>query len=149
MIAATATYMGLRTCRYRPPTTSCSVGATGAGVPTPSTTKRTKAWTSTNRPAAIRAAPSTRSAGGVRWASHPVSHHGIRPAVTPGARAKKAALPAAAIALRVRRRARDQEPTAAGAAGWATPIMASRVTSAASSSSLIPSVPDGRRGITR
>jgi len=79
----------------------------------------------------------------------PVSHHGIRPAATPGPTAKKAALPAAAVALRIRRRPRDQEPTAAGAAGWPTPIMASRVTSAASSSSLIPSVPDGRRGITR
>ena len=38
---------------------------------------------------------------------------------------------------------------AAAAAGWATPIIASRVTSPVSSSSVIPSVPSGRRGITR
>ena len=37
----------------------------------------------------------------------------------------------------------------AGVAGWATPIIESRVTSAASSSSPIPSLPPGRRGITR
>jgi hypothetical protein len=42
-----------------------------------------------------------------------------------------------------------EEPTGAGAADWATPIIESRVTSAANSSSLIPSLPAGRRGITR
>ena len=58
--------------------------------------------------------------------------------MTPGASAKKTALPAAAIALRIGSAGalRRYEPTAAGAAGWATPIIASRVTSAASSSSL-------------
>jgi len=40
-------------------------------------------------------------------------------------------------------------PIGAGAAGWATPIIESRVISAASPSSLMPSVPAGRRGITR
>ena len=35
MSAATARYIGLRTWRYRPVTTRCSVGATGAGVPSP------------------------------------------------------------------------------------------------------------------
>jgi len=40
-------------------------------------------------------------------------------------------------------------PIGAGAAGWATPIIESRVISAASPSSPMPSVPAGRRGITR
>jgi hypothetical protein len=36
MIApTTARYIGLRVKRYTPPTTRCSVGASGAGVPTP------------------------------------------------------------------------------------------------------------------
>src|SRR5499427_2199886 len=40
IVASSARYMGLRTYRYRPPTTRCAGGATGAGVPSPSTTNR-------------------------------------------------------------------------------------------------------------
>jgi len=48
-------------------------------------------------PAAIVSnAPSTRRGNGKAANRQPVSHHGSRPATTPGATAKKSALPAAA-----------------------------------------------------
>src|SRR6516164_5123945 len=91
--------MGLRTYRYRPPTTRCAGGATGAGVPSPSTTNRANADTSMAVPATTSTAPSTRS--GTRWDSgapgcQSVISHGTSPTMVPGARAKKTALPAAA-----------------------------------------------------
>lgn len=39
----------MRTCRYSPPVTRCWGGATGAGVPRPSTTNRAKAWISVDQ----------------------------------------------------------------------------------------------------
>src|SRR5690349_13367469 len=103
MVATTARYIGLRTYRYRPPTTRRSVGATGAGVPRPSATNRAKAWTRTIAPRMSMISPATRT--GAQWASgprtcHRVSHQGTTPATTPGAAAKNSALPAAAVGLR-------------------------------------------------
>src|SRR5579872_1615169 len=102
MAATTARYMGLRTYRYRPPTTRLSVGATGAGVPRPSATNRAKAWTSTIAPRMSRISPATRT--GAQPASDPrtchrVSHQGTTPATTPGATAKNSTLPTAAVSL--------------------------------------------------
>src|SRR5690242_468661 len=102
MAATTARYIGLRTYRYRPPTTRRSVGATGAGVPRPSATNRAKAWTSTIAPRMSRISPATRT--GAHPASDPrtchrVSHQGTRPATTPGATAKNSTLPTAAVGL--------------------------------------------------
>ena len=76
------------------------VGATGAGVPSPSQAKRAKASRTTTRPAAIRrrpaqrraATPSTGGSGPQR-----VISQGIRPATTPGARTRKTRLPTAAL----------------------------------------------------
>src|SRR5918997_1896962 len=106
MAASTATYMGLRTWRYGPPTTKRSGAATGAGVPRPSTTKRQNAWISATSPAASSAAPSTRTDARYGTDSRtlqPVSIHGTRPATTPGAARKNAALPTAAVRLRILR----------------------------------------------
>src|SRR5829696_3051631 len=61
MAATTATYIGLRTWRYAPPTTRRSGAATGAGVPKPSTTKRTNAPTSAISAARSTTPPSTRA----------------------------------------------------------------------------------------
>src|SRR3954454_14443189 len=96
MSAPTATYIGLRTWRYAPPTTNRSVGATGAGVPSPSSTKRTNASSRTTRPAPIIRPPSTRSGVHHVSASQRVRSHGISPATTPGAIMRKAKLWAAA-----------------------------------------------------
>src|SRR6516165_4375764 len=60
IVASSARYMGLRTYRYRPPTTRCAGGATGAGVPSPSTTNRANADTSMAVPATTSTAPGTR-----------------------------------------------------------------------------------------
>src|SRR5262245_6374872 len=119
MAATTARYMGLRTYRYRPPITRCSVGATGEGVPSPSMTNRAKAWTRTNAPRTRRITPPTRRAA--QWASGPrtcqcVSHQGTRPATTPGATAKNSALPAAAVGLRIL--APSPVSVGGGMAGW-------------------------------
>src|SRR5918994_7465229 len=97
--------MGLRTQRYTPPTTRCSGAATGAGVPKPSTTKRTNAPTSAITPARSSAPPSTRTGAqygrGSRTCQPPVNNHGIRPPTTPGANRKNTALPTAAVDLRM------------------------------------------------
>ena len=76
------------------------MGATGAGVPSPSQAKRAKASRTTTRPAAIRMRPVQRRAprrspggSGLQW----VISQGIRPATTPGARTRKARLPSAAL----------------------------------------------------
>src|SRR5262245_7139416 len=111
IVASSARYMGLRTCRYRPPTTRCTGGATGAGVPSPSTTNRANADTSTAVPATTSTAPSTRR--GRRWDSgapgcQSVISHGTSPAMVPGARAKKTALPVAAALLRMAPRYRSR-----------------------------------------
>src|SRR5215203_607680 len=104
MIARPATYIGLRTWRYSPPTTRRLGAATGTGVPKPSTTKRVNAWTITISPAASRTAPSTRTGAKYGTGSctrQPVSNHGIRPAKTPGPTTKNTALPTAAVCLRI------------------------------------------------
>src|SRR5919199_2062539 len=104
MAASTATYMGLRTWRYTPPTTRRSGAATGAGVPKPSTTKRTNALTSTISPARSSNPPSTRTGaqyGRGSRACQRVNNHGIRPTTTPGATRKNTALPTAAFRLRI------------------------------------------------
>src|SRR5215211_3498573 len=104
MAASTATYIGLRTWRYAPPTTRRSGAATGAGVPWPSTTKRTNAWTSAISPATSTTPPSTRAGAqygrGSRTCQR-VSAHGTRPTTTPGANKKNSALPTAAVDLRI------------------------------------------------
>src|SRR5215471_14899047 len=99
IVASSARYMGLRTYRYRPPTTRRAGGATGAGVPRPSSTNRANADTSMAVPATTSTAPSTRS--GTRWDSgapgcQSVISHGTSPTMVPGAKTKKTALPAAA-----------------------------------------------------
>src|SRR5215217_167005 len=104
MIARPATYIGLRTWRYSPPTTRRLGAATGTGVPKPSTTKRVNAWTITISPTASRTAPSTRTGAKYGTGSctrQPVSNHGIRPAKTPGPTTKNTALPTAAVCLRI------------------------------------------------
>src|SRR5262245_37643 len=102
MTVTTARYIGLRTWRYRPPTTSDSVGATGAGVPDPSVTKRAKAITSTAAPAATRATPSPRSGAATDPPERQsVSSQGMAPATTPGATTKNAAAPRVASGLRM------------------------------------------------
>src|SRR5918995_1445634 len=102
MIAATARYIGFLTYRYSPPTTRRSLGATGAGVPRPSPTKRANACTSTRTPAAMRIRPPIHSGtqyGKGPRASQPVSNHGTRPATTPGANTRNTRLPMAALAF--------------------------------------------------
>ena len=102
MTASTARYIGLRTYRYGPATTSCSVGAGGAGVPRPSTAKCANDQISTAAPAAISTPPVTwTGTGQAAPACQPVSHHGTRPATTPGASTRKAALPATAAFVRI------------------------------------------------
>lgn len=59
--AVTATYIGLRTKRYKPRTIRVRVGATGAGVPSPSKAKRAKASRVTASPATIRMRPVQRA----------------------------------------------------------------------------------------
>src|SRR5207245_6369216 len=81
---------------YRPPTTSLSVGATGAGVPIPSATKRAKASRSTAAPAATAIQPMTWSHAGAPADCHRLRSQGTRPATTPGARTRKSRLPTAA-----------------------------------------------------
>src|ERR1041385_5153479 len=105
MAASSATYMGLRTCRYSPFTTRRSGAATGAGVPRPSITKRTKDWPAAATPATTRAAPTMRSGvqpGSGSRSRQPVSSQGITPAIVPGATTKNSALPAAARILLTR-----------------------------------------------
>src|SRR4051794_21325299 len=114
----TATYIGLRTWRYRPPTTSRSVGATGAGVPAPSTTKRAKACSSAATPATTSAAPRMTSQVGGSFERQPVSSHGTTPPMTPGATTRNTRLPRAALRLRTGplggRRFPELEPGALG-----------------------------------
>src|SRR5258708_6625856 len=93
--------MGLRTYRYSPPTTRCSVGATGAGVPRPSTTNLANACTSTSPPATTSAPPSTLAGGHQLVARQPVSHSGPRPTSVPGASAMNTELPTAATDRRM------------------------------------------------
>src|ERR687895_2395119 len=79
--------------------TSRSVGATGAGVPIPSATKRANAWSRTPTPTIRTMTPATWKGNQINpdaSTSQPVSRHGIRPATMTGASAKKSALPAAA-----------------------------------------------------
>src|SRR3954453_7053034 len=95
MVAPTARYIGLRTWRYSPPTTSRSVGAVGAGVPRPSKTKRPNACRRTPVPRTIRAAPRTTTAVAGFVERQPVSSHGTRPATTPGATSRNRTLPSA------------------------------------------------------
>src|SRR4051794_3921066 len=99
MVAPTARYIGLRTWRYSPPTTSRLVGAVGAGVPRPSKTKRPNACRRTPTPRAIRAAPTTTRAVAGLEDRQPVSSHGTRPATTPGATNRNRTLPNAASNL--------------------------------------------------
>src|SRR5215472_15222792 len=98
MTASTARYMGLRTYRYSPRTTSCSVGAGGAGVPRPSTANCANDPISVTAPAAVTTPPMTRTGTGMATpARQPVSHQGTSPATTPGAITRKPALPATAV----------------------------------------------------
>ena len=89
---------------YGPPTTRCCGAATGAGVPRPSTTKRTKACPTTTRPAMSSRPPHRRrgsqKGSGVRRCQ-PVSSHGMTPLTVPGASRKKTALPTMALERRI------------------------------------------------
>src|SRR5918999_3574210 len=103
MVAATARYIGLRTYRYSPPATRRSGGATGAGVPRPSTTKRQNACRSTATPAARSTRPATRKGaqyGNGSRTRQPVNAHGTRPATIPGASTRNTRLASAARAFR-------------------------------------------------
>jgi len=115
MALTTATYMGFRTKRYSPPMTSRSVGATGAGVPRPSVTKRPNARINTTIATAKRAPPTiiatTASGDFGHRTVQPLINHGSSPATIPGAATKKTVLPAAAADPRIRR------PTLAGYCG--------------------------------
>src|ERR671919_1857605 len=95
-----------------PPTTRRSGGATGAGVPRPSMTKRAKACSRKATPAPIEAPPTMRTASGASSIFQSVSRYGTSPATTPGASRRKAALPAAAALRRdgcgLSGKARDQ-----------------------------------------
>ena len=71
-------------------------GATGAGVPMPSTTKRANAWISTAAAHTVTNAPISRQPSHDGSPDQPVTAHGIAPATTPGANAKNRELPAAA-----------------------------------------------------
>src|SRR6516165_2583487 len=100
MTASTARYMGLRTYRYSPRTTRCSVGAAGAGVPRPSSANCANDPSSVAAPAAISSPPATRTGTGhPPPCCQPVSHQGTSPATTPGATTRKPALPAMAAAF--------------------------------------------------
>src|SRR5262245_25738185 len=97
MIDTTARYIGLRTYRYSPRTTRCSVGAGGAGVPRPSIVNCADDPSSAAAPAAISRPPATRTGTGHSApCCQPVSHQGTSPATTPGAMTRKPALPAMA-----------------------------------------------------
>ncbi|GAA3842739.1 hypothetical protein GCM10023083_86950 [Streptomyces phyllanthi] len=77
------------------------MGATGAGVPSPSTTNRTNADDSTTAPATSGTIPSPRKGGHQSPARHPVSHHGTSTATVPGTHARNTELPTAAADLRI------------------------------------------------
>jgi len=91
-----ATYMGFRTYRYCPETTSCVGGATGAGVPNPLSAKRAKDSSRLARPSPTSKAPKARPMGRPRnglSTRHPVRANGIRPATDPGASTKNSTEP--------------------------------------------------------
>ena len=79
------TYIGLRTNRLKPVTTSRSVGATGIGVP-PALANWMNAWTGGMRPSTMSTTPRTTRSGGLdpgisQW----VISHGPSPTNVPGA----------------------------------------------------------------
>jgi hypothetical protein len=95
------TYIGLRTKRLKPVTTSRSGGAAGMGVP-PALANWTKAWIGGIRPIATSNAPSaTRSGGLGSGISQRVISHGPSPTNVPGAATKNAADPSAAVVVRI------------------------------------------------
>src|SRR6185369_5779110 len=100
MMATTATYIGLRTKRYRPVTTRFRVGAIGAGVPSPCSAKRANESTSPGTPARINITPMTRvnsrPKNGGR-SSQRVIDHWMSSANVQGATTKKKAEPRMAI----------------------------------------------------
>src|SRR4051794_40310826 len=67
-------------------------------------TKRANAWSRNAVPAITSAPPTIWTASAGSWICQPVSSQGISPATTPGTRTRKASVPAAAGALRDRRR---------------------------------------------
>ena len=73
------------------------MGATGAGVPMPSITKRAKACNSTATPAAMSSAPANRSPIHGSADRQPVISQGTSPATTPGATRRNTTLPSAAL----------------------------------------------------
>src|SRR5262245_23172581 len=81
---------------------SFCVGATGAGVPTPSSAKRANESTSPGTPAMINTPPRTRVSStpkNARRSSHCVIHHGTRAASINGAMTKNRAEPKTAVAF--------------------------------------------------
>src|SRR3954469_13619017 len=77
--------------------TRCRVGATGAGVPTPSMTNRTNACSKTTTPGTRITYPTTAMISGGPATPPPVSPQGTSPATTPGSTTRKSRLPAAAL----------------------------------------------------
>src|SRR3954452_13437338 len=114
MVATTAQYIGLRTSRYRPVTTSVPGGAMGAGVPKPSIAKRRKQSSNPIAPAASKSTPTARSAatparGGPMCQR--VSVHGTKTATVPGATTRKTAEPRTGPAFTATSYACAQGPT--------------------------------------
>src|SRR6201988_2336643 len=94
------TYIGLRTKRLNPVTTSLSVGATGIGVP-PALTNWVNACTGGIRPRTISTIPKITRKGGLDpGISKRVINQGPSPTNVPGATTKKAAEPTAAVEVR-------------------------------------------------
>ena len=120
--------------RGRHPATTADGGGAGGSAHARRTAAGSCATPENRRPAASGAYRRTRRSGRPRRRSARA-----RRDRRPSARAAPVAIAAQPTA----------QPTGAGAAGSATPIIESRVTSEASSSSVIPSLPSGRRGITR
>src|SRR6516165_11997143 len=82
----------------------CWVGAIGAGVPSPSSAKRTNESTSPTTPARISAAPTKRVSSTPRnddLNSQREIHHGTTPPSTQGTNTKKMAVPMTATVLRM------------------------------------------------
>src|SRR6185312_15006789 len=103
MATSSPTYIGLRTYRLNPLTTSRRGAATGRGVP-PALANSANADTTGTRPTQISSTPMiwaiTQCGSGWRDCQ-PVISQGISPAKVPGATRKNAALPSAAVVVRI------------------------------------------------
>jgi hypothetical protein len=99
MAVSSPTYIGLRTYRLNPVTTSRWVGAIGMGVP-PALTNWMNACTGGIRPATMSSTPTIRTTGADPGTSQWVISQGPRPTKVPGAATKNAAELIAAVDVR-------------------------------------------------